>query len=144
MAFFELSIDVCLHVTGIMQVLGRYSAQGSRQLIPSVSICASEGAKVDVWCFFRADGRPDAFNMGSLRTELHIPAAFQSEHSIEECPETDDDSDEDADGADDEDVMVLGSTPQVHSPLHMQEGPFLLVSMHASGLCERHCWNLVF
>ena len=127
-----------------MQALGRYSIQESRQLILSVSICASEGAQVEVWCFFRADGRPDAFNMGSLRTELHIPAAFQSAHSIEECPETDEDSDEDADGGDDEDVMVLGSTPQVHSPLHMQEGAFLLVSMHASGLCKCCYWNLAF
>ena len=76
---------------------------------------------IEVWCCCHADGRPDAFNMGSLRTELHIPAAFQSAHSIEECPETDEDSDEDADEGDDEDVMVLGSTPQVLSPLHMQE-----------------------
>ena len=83
--------------------------------MPSVSIGASEGAQAEVLCFSRADGRPDAFNMGSLRTELHIPAAFQSAHSIEECPETDEDSDEDADGGDDEDVMVLGSTPQVHA-----------------------------
>ena len=127
-----------------MQALGRHLTLGSRQLLPLSIICASEGAQVDVWCFVCADGRPDAFNMGSLRTELHIPAAFQSAHSIEECPETDDDSDEDADAADDEDVMVLGSTPQVHSPLHMQEGAFLLVSMHASGLCERCYWSLAF
>lgn len=85
----------------------------------SVPIRASEGARMQVWCLLHADGRPDAFNMGSLRTELHIPAAFQSAHSIEECPESDEDSDEDADGGNDEDVMVLGSTPQVRSPLHM-------------------------
>ena len=102
-------------MTGIVQALRRSSTLGSRQLIPSPSTCASEAARVEVWCFFCADGRPDAFNLGSLRTELHIPAAFQSAHSIEECPETDEDSDEDADGGDDEDVMVLGSTPQVHA-----------------------------
>ena len=58
-----------------------------------------------------------------------MPAAFQSAHSIEECPETDEDSDEDGNGGDDEDIMVLGSTPQVRSPLPAQEGARLLGNM---------------
>ena len=57
-----------------------------------------------------ADGRPDAFNLGSLRTELHMPSAFHTAHSIEECAESDDDEEE---ADDEEDDMVLGSTPQV-------------------------------
>lgn len=65
-----------------------------------------------------ADGRPDAFNMGSLRTELHIPAAFHTTQSIEEQAESDVDPEEDE--ADGEDDMVLGSTPQVHPLLQHQ------------------------
>ena len=66
-----------------------------------------------------ADGRPDAFNMGSLRTELHIPAAFHTTQSIEEQAESDGDPEEEEE-VDGEDDMVLGSTPQVHSLLQQQ------------------------
>ena len=58
-------------------------------------------------CVSSSDGRQDAFNMGSLRTELQIPSMFPSAQSIEERAESDDGAEE----VEGEDEMLLGSTP---------------------------------
>ncbi len=50
---------------------------------------------------FDAGHNTDTFSMGSLRSELQLPAQFASTGSIEE----EDDEDED--------IMLMGTTPQV-------------------------------
>lgn len=58
----------------------------------------------------------DSFNMGSLRSDLHLPGQFPSTRSTRDVEEGDDDgADDDEDNDDVEDLMILGSTPQVHS-----------------------------
>ena len=60
-------------------------------------------------------------NMGSLRAELAFPASYAAQPELDRRDNggavgghhEDDDSDDDDDGELDEDVMILGSTPQV-------------------------------
>lgn len=53
--------------------------------------------------YVHAGHSADTFNMGSLRNDLQLPAHFASTGSIEE----EDDEDED--------IMLMGTTPQVRA-----------------------------